>query len=84
TTAVVPKKKRAGKEKLEDVVKEKEKRKRIAVSESDRVTKKSRIQKTKEQKVVRKFVVHEEDDEETEEEPLTSKRKRSEPKAKEV
>ncbi|MCI93846.1 hypothetical protein A2U01_0115144, partial [Trifolium medium] len=31
TTAVVQKKKRAGKEKLEDVVKEKEKRKRIAV-----------------------------------------------------
>ncbi|MCI80404.1 hypothetical protein A2U01_0101675, partial [Trifolium medium] len=29
-------------------------------------------------------MIHEEDDEETEEEPLTSKRKRSEPKAKEV
>ncbi|MCI72305.1 hypothetical protein A2U01_0093568, partial [Trifolium medium] len=42
TTAVVPKEKRAGKEKLEVAVNEKEKRKRIAVSESERVTKKPR------------------------------------------
>ncbi|MCI94131.1 hypothetical protein A2U01_0115429, partial [Trifolium medium] len=45
TTTVVSKKKRAGKEKLEDVVKEKEKRKRVAVSESDRVSNKPRTQK---------------------------------------
>ncbi|MCI53327.1 hypothetical protein A2U01_0074573, partial [Trifolium medium] len=32
----------------------------------------------------RKFVVYEEDDEETDKEPLKSKRKRSEPEAKEV
>ncbi|MCI73338.1 hypothetical protein A2U01_0094602, partial [Trifolium medium] len=75
---------RAGKEKLEEVVKEKDKRKRIAVSESERVTKKPKTQKKKEEKVVRKLVIHEEDDEETEEELLTSKRKKSEPQAKEV
>ncbi|MCI55416.1 hypothetical protein A2U01_0076666, partial [Trifolium medium] len=45
TAAIVPKKKRAGKEKLEEVVKEKEKRKRIDVSESEKVTKKPRTQK---------------------------------------
>ncbi|MCI82025.1 hypothetical protein A2U01_0103299, partial [Trifolium medium] len=71
TEAVVPKKKRAGKEKLEEVVKEKEKRKRIAVSESEKVTKKPRTQKNKGPKIVRKLMVNEEDDEETEEEPLT-------------
>ncbi|MCI60826.1 hypothetical protein A2U01_0082082, partial [Trifolium medium] len=65
TTAVVPKEKRAGKEKLVIAVKEKEKRKMIAVSESGRDTKKPRTQKKKEQKVIRKLVIHEEDDEET-------------------
>ncbi|MCI87607.1 hypothetical protein A2U01_0108891, partial [Trifolium medium] len=45
--------------------KEKEKRKRTAVSESGKVTKKPRTQKNKEPKVVRKLVVHEEDNEET-------------------
>ncbi|MCI83086.1 hypothetical protein A2U01_0104361, partial [Trifolium medium] len=68
----------------EEVVKEKEKRKRIAVSESEKVTKKPRTQKSKGPKVVRKLTVNEEDGEETEEESLTSKRKRSEPQAKEV
>ncbi|MCI75239.1 hypothetical protein A2U01_0096507, partial [Trifolium medium] len=51
TAAVVPRKKRADKEKIEEVVKEKEKRKRTVVSESDKVTKKPRTQKRKEQKV---------------------------------
>ncbi|MCI78762.1 hypothetical protein A2U01_0100033, partial [Trifolium medium] len=51
TTAVVSKKKRAGKEKLKEVIKEKEKRKRVAVSDSDRVSKKPRTQKKKEQQV---------------------------------
>ncbi|MCI52598.1 hypothetical protein A2U01_0073844, partial [Trifolium medium] len=52
------------------IVKEKEKRKRTAVFESERVIKKPRTQKKKEQKVVRKLMIHEEDDEETDEEPL--------------
>ncbi|MCI33097.1 hypothetical protein A2U01_0054313, partial [Trifolium medium] len=70
-----------GKEKLEEVVKEKEKRKRIAVSESKRITKKPRTQK---KEVTRKLVIQENDDEETEDEPLQTKRKRTEPKVKEV
>ncbi|MCI63349.1 hypothetical protein A2U01_0084606, partial [Trifolium medium] len=71
TAEVVSKKKRA----------DKEKRKRFAMSESEKVTKKPITQKNKGPKVVRKLMVHEDDDEETEEEPLTSKRKRSEPQA---
>ncbi|MCI81597.1 hypothetical protein A2U01_0102871, partial [Trifolium medium] len=51
TTAAASKKKMADKEKIEEVVKEKEKRKRTDVSESDKVTKKPRTQKRKEQKV---------------------------------
>ncbi|MCI57819.1 hypothetical protein A2U01_0079070, partial [Trifolium medium] len=52
TTAVIEsKKKRADKEKVEEVVKEKEKRKRTDVSESGIVTKKPRTQKNKEPKV---------------------------------
>ncbi|MCI74845.1 hypothetical protein A2U01_0096109, partial [Trifolium medium] len=51
TEAVVPKKKRTGKEKLEGVVKDKEKRKRIVVSESEKAAKKPRTQKNKGPKV---------------------------------
>ncbi|MCI31534.1 hypothetical protein A2U01_0052746, partial [Trifolium medium] len=75
----------SGKGKAVEVVKEKEKRKRAGTSESDKenVAKKPRTQKNT-TKNVRKFVINEDDDEETEEEPLISKRKRSEPKVKEV
>ncbi|MCI44540.1 hypothetical protein A2U01_0065779, partial [Trifolium medium] len=67
TEVVVPKKKITGKEKLGEVVKEKEKRKRIVVSESEKAAKKSKTHKNKGPKVVRKLTIHEEDDEETEE-----------------
>ncbi|MCI52312.1 hypothetical protein A2U01_0073556, partial [Trifolium medium] len=67
--ATAPKKKRTGKDKAEVVVKEKEKRKRDVVSESNKenVTKKPITQK---KKAPRKLVVHEVDDEETDDEPL--------------
>ncbi|MCI37071.1 hypothetical protein A2U01_0058295, partial [Trifolium medium] len=80
TAATAPKKKRAGKDKIEEVVTEKEKRKKADVSESDKekVIKKPRTQKKKEPKSVRKWVIQE-DDEETDDEPLQIKRKRTEP-----
>ncbi|MCI16344.1 hypothetical protein A2U01_0037486 [Trifolium medium] len=67
TTAATPKRKRADKEKVENVVEKKK----------EKVTKKQRTHKKKEPKIVRKLVVHEEDNEETDEEPLKSKRKRT-------
>ncbi|MCI44766.1 hypothetical protein A2U01_0066005, partial [Trifolium medium] len=73
----------SGKGKAELIVKEKEKRKRDAtfVSNKDEVTKKQRTQK---KRPVRKLVIHEEDDEEIDDEPLTCKRKRTEPEAKKM
>ncbi|MCI87683.1 hypothetical protein A2U01_0108968, partial [Trifolium medium] len=50
----------------------------------ENVTKKQRTQKKRAPRASRKFVVHEEDDEEIDEEPLQSKRKRTEPEAKKV
>ncbi|MCI31782.1 hypothetical protein A2U01_0052994 [Trifolium medium] len=67
TAAAIPKRKRVGKEKVEDVVEKKK----------EKVTKKQRSQKKKEPRVIRKLVIHEEDDVETDEEPLKSKRKRT-------
>ncbi|MCI28651.1 hypothetical protein A2U01_0049853, partial [Trifolium medium] len=79
--AIAPLKKKTGKDKVEVVVKEKEKRKRTAASGFDKelVTKKQRTQKNRAPKV-RKLVlqVEEEYEEETYEEPLQRKRKRSE------
>ncbi|MCI43294.1 hypothetical protein A2U01_0064531, partial [Trifolium medium] len=65
------------------VVKERGKIDDISESDKVNVAKKQRTQK-KTTKVVRKLVIHEVDDEETEEEPLISKRKRSEPETKEM
>ncbi|MCI62444.1 hypothetical protein A2U01_0083701, partial [Trifolium medium] len=55
--------------------------KRADVSDKENVSKKQRTQK---KRAPRKFVVYEEDDEETDEDPLRSKRKRTEPEAKKV
>ncbi|MCI21139.1 hypothetical protein A2U01_0042303, partial [Trifolium medium] len=63
--AATPKRKRAGKEKVERGVEKKK----------EKVTKK---QKKQAPKIARKWVVQEEDDEETDEEPLQLKRKRTE------
>ncbi|MCI29288.1 hypothetical protein A2U01_0050497, partial [Trifolium medium] len=71
----------AGKVKAEAVVKEKKKRADPSVSDKENVTKKQRTQKKRH---VRKMVIHEEDNEETDEEPLQSKRKRTESKAKKM
>ncbi|MCI16434.1 hypothetical protein A2U01_0037576, partial [Trifolium medium] len=59
------------------------KRKRVAVSESSKA-KAEMVVKEKKKRPLRKMVLQEKDDEETDEEPLASKRKRSEPKAKGV
>ncbi|MCI09722.1 hypothetical protein A2U01_0030811, partial [Trifolium medium] len=79
-SAATSKRKRAGKDKAEMV--EKDKRKRTVIFESGKQTvpKKPRIHK----RATRKLVIQEEDEEETDEEPLQIKRKKPEPKAKEV
>ncbi|MCI89676.1 hypothetical protein A2U01_0110965, partial [Trifolium medium] len=64
TVAATPKRKWAGKEKIEKVVEGKKKS-----------TKKPRTQKKRAPKVVRQLMIQEEDEEETDEEPLQSKRK---------
>ncbi|MCI51658.1 hypothetical protein A2U01_0072902, partial [Trifolium medium] len=62
----------SGKDKTEVIMKEKEKRKRVDSTGTQKI------------RPLRKMVLQEEDDDDTDEEPLTSKRKISEPKAKEV
>ncbi|MCI83430.1 hypothetical protein A2U01_0104706, partial [Trifolium medium] len=66
----------------EVVVKETKKRAATYVSDKEIVTKKLRTQKKRAPR--RKFVVHEVEDEETDEEPLQSKRKRTDPEAKKM
>ncbi|MCI70427.1 hypothetical protein A2U01_0091690, partial [Trifolium medium] len=66
TAAATLKRKRADKEKTENVMEGKKK-----------ITKKQRTQKKRAPKVVRQLVIQEEDDEETNEEPLQCKRKRT-------
>ncbi|MCI64918.1 hypothetical protein A2U01_0086176, partial [Trifolium medium] len=53
-------------------------------SDKENVTKKQGTRKKRAPRAGRKFVVHEEDDEETDDEPLQSKRKRTEPEAKKM
>ncbi|MCI26894.1 hypothetical protein A2U01_0048092, partial [Trifolium medium] len=68
TDVATPKRKRAGKEKAENVLEKKK----------EKVIKKQRTQRKRAPMAVRKMVLHEEDDEETDEEPLLCKRKRTE------
>ncbi|MCI59232.1 hypothetical protein A2U01_0080487, partial [Trifolium medium] len=68
TAADTLKRKRAGKERVDNVEEKK----------NEKVTKKPRTQKKKAPKTVRKLVIQEEDDEVTDEEPLQNKRKRTE------
>ncbi|MCI36816.1 hypothetical protein A2U01_0058039, partial [Trifolium medium] len=73
TAAATPKRKRDGKEKVENVVEGKKKKVATSVSDKEKITKKQRTQKKRAPRAVRKMVVHEE----TDEEPLQRKRKRT-------
>ncbi|MCI37723.1 hypothetical protein A2U01_0058949, partial [Trifolium medium] len=77
TADATPKRKRAGKENVENVVEKKKKKVATSVSDKEKVTKKQRTQKKKAPRAVRKLVTQEEDDEETDEEHLQCKRKRT-------
>ncbi|MCI07100.1 hypothetical protein A2U01_0028163, partial [Trifolium medium] len=71
----------SGKDKAEVVVKKTKKRAATSASDKEKVTKKQKIQK---KKAPRKLVLQEEYDEETDDEPLQSKKKKTEPEAKEM